>query len=69
MSVHMSKYFNIERGVLSFRRGHEIIRIEGWGNDALRVRITENKKPTNKPRCMSQIFPYLLFSFRTSLNI
>ena len=39
----MSKYFNIEKGVLSFRRGHEMIRLEGWGDDALRVRTTENK--------------------------
>ena len=39
----MSKYFNIEKGVLSFRRGHEMIKLEGWGDDALRVRTTENK--------------------------
>ena len=50
----MSKYFNIEKGVLSFRRGHEMIRIEGWGNDALRIRTTENKSFTSEDWALSE---------------
>ena len=50
----MSKYFKIENGVLSFRRGHEIIRVEGWGDNALRVRTTENKSFTNEDWALSE---------------
>ncbi|MBE6731821.1 MAG: glycoside hydrolase family 31 protein [Ruminococcaceae bacterium] len=50
----MSKYFTLEKGVLNFRRGHEIIRIEGWGKDALRVRTTENKKFTEENWALSE---------------
>ena len=50
----MSKYFNIEKGVLSFKRGHEMIRIEGWGDNALRVRTTENKSFTNEDWALSE---------------
>jgi len=38
----MSKYFAIENGVLTYKRRYETVRIEGWGENALRVRMTEN---------------------------
>ena len=61
----MSKYFNIEKGVLNFRRGHEIIRIEGWGKDALRVRTTENKKFT---KILFLKNTAILYRISTSIN-
>ena len=38
----MKQYFSTENGVLTFRRRYETIRIEGWGENGLRVRSTEN---------------------------
>ena len=39
----MQQYFTAENGVLIYRRRYETIRIEGWGENALRVRSTENR--------------------------
>ena len=39
----MSRYFSISDGVLVYRRGYETVRIEGWGENALRVRTTQNR--------------------------
>ena len=38
----MSQYFKTENGVLIFKRRYETIRIEAWGENALRVRATQN---------------------------
>lgn len=38
----MSRYFSIVNGALIYRRGYETVRIEGWGENALRVRTTQN---------------------------
>ena len=34
----MAHYFNTENGVLTYRRRYETLRIEAWGENALRVR-------------------------------
>ena len=39
----MQQYFTAENGVLTYRRRYETIRIEGWGENGLRVRSTENR--------------------------
>ena len=39
----MSNFFTIDNGVLTYRRRYETILIEGWGENALRVRSTENR--------------------------
>ena len=39
----MSNYFSIENGTLTFRRRYETVRIEGWGENSLRIRATENR--------------------------
>ena len=38
----MKQYFSTENGVLTYRRRYETIRIEGWGENGLRVRSSEN---------------------------
>ena len=43
----MSGTFAISNNVLSFRRKYETLRIEGWGENALRIRATENRSFTS----------------------
>ena len=43
----MSGTFSISGNVLSFRRKYETLRIEGWGENALRIRATENRSFTS----------------------
>ena len=38
----MQQYFTTEKNMLTFKRRREIVRIEGWGENGLRVRSTEN---------------------------
>lgn len=38
----MQNCFTVENGILTYKRRHEIVRIEGWGENGLRVRATEN---------------------------
>ena len=38
----MQNCFTVENGILTYKRRREIVRIEGWGENGLRVRATEN---------------------------
>ena len=44
--MHMQQFFTIENNTLMFKRRREIVRIEGWGENGLRVRSTENREFT-----------------------
>ncbi|MBP3323706.1 MAG: glycoside hydrolase family 31 protein [Clostridia bacterium] len=50
----MNKYFTLENGVLIFKRRQEIVRIEGWGENSLRVRTTENHGFLNEDWALSE---------------
>ena len=39
----MSRVFTIQNGSLIYKRKYETLKIEGWGENALRVRATENR--------------------------
>ena len=50
----MSKYFSTQNGVLTYKRRYETVRIEGWGENALRVRSSENHQFTGEDWALSE---------------
>ena len=42
----MHQFFTIQNGSLTYKRRHETVRIEGWGENSLRIRATENHQFT-----------------------
>ena len=50
----MSRIFTIQNGSLIFKRKYETVRIEGWGENALRVRATENHAFTSEDWALTE---------------
>lgn len=44
----MNSYFTLENGTILYKRRYETLRIEAWGENALRVRATENHRFTEE---------------------
>ncbi|MDR1798779.1 MAG: family 31 glucosidase, partial [Bifidobacteriaceae bacterium] len=42
----MTQYTRLERG-FEFRHGHEVLRVEAWGDDSVRVRVALHQIPAN----------------------
>ena len=50
----MSRIFTIQNGSLIFKRKYETVKIEGWGENALRVRATENHAFTSEDWALTE---------------
>ena len=54
----MSKYFKIEDNAVVFKRKYETVRIEGWGENGIRVRTTENRNFTAEDWALTEDVPH-----------
>ncbi len=54
----MSGYFSVENSVLTYKRLYETVRIEGWGENGLRVRATENREFTKHNWALTEEVPH-----------
>jgi len=54
----MSGYFSVENSVLTYKRLYETVRIEGWGENGLRVRATENREFTKHNWALTEDVPH-----------
>ncbi|MBQ4620059.1 MAG: glycoside hydrolase family 31 protein [Clostridia bacterium] len=54
----MSRVFTIQNGSLIYKRKYETLKIEGWGENALRVRATENRAFTKEDWALTESVPH-----------
>ena len=54
----MQNYVTAENGILIFKRRRETVRIEGWGENGLRVRSTENHGFTSHDWVLTEPVPH-----------
>ena len=50
----MSRFFSIQDGSLIYKKRYETVKIEGWGENALRVRATENHAFTKEDWALTE---------------
>jgi len=67
----MSRVFTIQNGSLIYKRKYETVKIEGWGENALRVRATENHAFTSEDWALTECVKHEANAFievRETLN-